>query len=129
MLGLFDSLGYTTFVKNGLASQFGTEQGNCAGTYVGLEQPDGLGDGSDGLADNRPLLIDAAGRARPVDFTRTVSPVGAALHSWAAGVVPAPSPDPVVGPPTPTPPQPVVDVKARVEAIRDLIDALLHDLP
>ena len=81
---LFDSLGYHTFIKNGLAGTYVGENSltHSYSTFTGLEQPAG-----DGTA-NLPLIADATGMAIAPDLSRCNSPVGAAIAAWQAMVAP-----------------------------------------
>jgi hypothetical protein len=74
------------YVKNGLAGTYVLEGGlgHCYATYVGMDQLDGMGNGSDGLFDNRTVIMDSNGNGQNISLANVVSPVGSAVRAWGA---------------------------------------------
>jgi hypothetical protein len=60
------------------------------GPYWGYAVQPGRGDGSDGLTDNRPLLVNAQGMAAFPDLTKAVSVTGRTMLDWSRPVATPP---------------------------------------
>ncbi len=87
-LELFNEVGVREYVKYGMFGNYVLENGygHCYNTYAGLEQRAGLGDGTDGLHDNRPDIMNSSGMAIKPSMAYVVSPIGSAVRTWGQTV-------------------------------------------
>jgi len=84
VMAMLDEVGVHEHVKNGPFWTYVSEGGlvHCYSTYTGLEQREGRGDGTDGLFDNRTVIMDENGMAVMASLRDVVSPIGHAVRQW-----------------------------------------------
>lgn len=92
--------GCTTFHRQGLIADLtgdtGTPGASAYTTFYAHDMRPGVGDGSDGLFDNRVQLAAMVPGTTPPDFTQMASPLGGSIKRWNKLVAARPPP------PTPT---------------------------
>jgi hypothetical protein len=94
MLQETQDAGCTVFAKAGLASPLANDVyppgAGIYGAYNAWNMPAGIGDGSDGSYDNRPVLAAIVPGTKGPNYGAMASPVGAAINRWNALVASGP---------------------------------------
>jgi hypothetical protein len=88
--------GCAVIAKAGLVSPFANDVypsgAGIYGAYAAWNMPAGIGDGSDGSYDNRPVLAAIVPGSKGPNFGAMASPVGAAINRWNALMASGPQP-------------------------------------
>jgi hypothetical protein len=94
ILSYFEAYGIGLFIKAGLTSPLSSDAGIGIGQYGAYDafgQRPGIGDGSDGQADNLPEVAAIMAGGHSPDYGGTVSPMGQALWDYQGTATPTPT--------------------------------------